>query len=147
MKMITDAAALADLCAEFSQAPYITVDTEFMRERTYWSKLCLVQMARPGTGDEDAVLIDPLTDGMDLSPLMTLMTNPDVVKVFHAARQDVEIFHNIGGDRPGAAVRHAGRSHGLRPMAIRWATRRWCAVWRRPRSTSRRGSRTGRAAR
>ncbi len=100
MKMITDAAALADICAEFSEASYITVDTEFMRERTYWSKLCLVQMARPGSDEDSAVLIDPLADGMDLSPLLALMTDPGVVKVFHAARQDIEIFHNIGGIIP-----------------------------------------------
>lgn len=94
--MITKTDALEKICASYSQSPYITVDTEFLRERTYWSQLCLVQMARPGDDDGDAVLIDPLAEGIDLSPLYALMANPGVIKVFHAARQDVEIFHNMG---------------------------------------------------
>lgn len=96
MKMITESSVLADICAQYSEYPYVTVDTEFLRERTYWSQLCVVQLARPGGGKQDAVLIDPLADGIDLSPLFDLMTNPDVIKVFHAARQDVEIFYNMG---------------------------------------------------
>ena len=96
MKKITDSQTLAKVCAEFASAPFVTVDTEFLRERTYWSQLCLVQMARPGNEPEDAVLIDPLADGMDLTPLWDLMANETVVKVFHAARQDVEIFWNMG---------------------------------------------------
>lgn len=96
MKMITDSGELAATCQAFAQSDYVTVDTEFLRERTYWSKLCLVQMARPGDTDEDAVLIDPLAPGMDLAPLYALMADTSVVKVFHAARQDVEIFWNMG---------------------------------------------------
>ncbi|MEM1161351.1 MAG: ribonuclease D [Pseudomonadota bacterium] len=96
MKTITTSAALAELCQDFAASPYITVDTEFLRERTYWSKLCLVQIARPGSDDDDAVLIDPLADGIDLQPLFDLMANDDVIKVFHAARQDVEIFWHMG---------------------------------------------------
>ncbi|MEM7190914.1 MAG: ribonuclease D [Pseudomonadota bacterium] len=95
MKIITSSSALANICEEYSAAPYITVDTEFLRERTYWSQLCLVQIARPG-GDDDAVLIDPLADGIDLQPLYDLMVDESVVKVFHAARQDVEIFWHMG---------------------------------------------------
>ncbi|HET7409288.1 MAG TPA: ribonuclease D [Paracoccaceae bacterium] len=95
MHVISDSAELARICAEFATAPYVTVDTEFLRERTYWSQLCLVQMARPG--DEDAVLVDPLADGIDLGPLYALMADERVTKVFHAARQDVEIFAH-GGD-------------------------------------------------
>lgn len=96
MKIIKDSAELASVCAEFSSAAYVTVDTEFLRERTYWSQLCLVQMARPGDAEDDAVLIDPLVEGMDLSPLYELMANKSVVKVFHAARQDIEIFWHQG---------------------------------------------------
>lgn len=84
--------ALADFCARAAKAPYVTVDTEFLRERSYYSKLCLVQLAYRGAGEEDAVLVDPLADGLSLEPLMELFRNPDVVKVFHASRQDLEIF-------------------------------------------------------
>jgi ribonuclease D len=96
MTVITDQERLAAVCADFAQQPYIAVDTEFMRERTYWPQLCLVQLARPGDGPEDAVAIDPVAGDLDLTPLFDLMRNPDVVKVFHAARQDVEIFVNLG---------------------------------------------------
>ena len=96
MHVVSDSAELSAVCAEFAEAPYITVDTEFLRERTYWSQLCLVQMARPGTGADDAVLIDPLAKGIDLGPLYALMADESVVKVFHAARQDIEIFAKIG---------------------------------------------------
>ena len=100
MHIITDSGELARVCAEFATAPYVTVDTEFLRERTYWSQLCLVQIARPDESDEDAVLIDPLADGIDLQPLFDLMANTAVTKVFHAARQDVEIFWHQGGVMP-----------------------------------------------
>lgn len=70
----------------------MTVDTEFLRERTYFSKLCLVQLAYPGKDNENAVLVDPLADGLSLEPLYALFRNESVVKVFHAARQDLEIF-------------------------------------------------------
>jgi len=102
MDLITDMSDLAAVCARFAQAPYVTVDTEFMRERTYWAQLCLVQLAIPGDGesDDDAVLVDPMAEGIDLAPLFALMADPGVVKVFHAARQDVEIFHHLGGVIP-----------------------------------------------
>ncbi len=92
MKTITTTAALAEFCDACADHPYVTVDTEFLRERTYYSKLCLVQMAYPGQGDENAVIIDPLAEGIDLSPMYDLFRNENVVKVFHAARQDLEIF-------------------------------------------------------
>lgn len=79
-------------CTAAAKAPYVTVDTEFLRERTYYSKLCLIQLAYPGDGETDAVLVDPLADGLDLAPLYDLYRDPNVVKVFHAARQDLEIF-------------------------------------------------------
>lgn len=101
MRTITTTEELARICAEFAENPYVTVDTEFIRERTYWSQLCLVQLARPGEDDEaDAVLIDPLADSLDLAPLWELMANEAVVKVFHAARQDVEIIWHQGGVMP-----------------------------------------------
>lgn len=96
MTLITDSAQLAALCTRLSTASYITVDTEFMREKTYWPQLCLVQVAGP----EEAVAIDPLAEGMDLAPLFALLANPAVLKVFHAARQDIEIFHHLSGHIP-----------------------------------------------
>jgi ribonuclease D len=89
--------ALAAYCARAKDAPYVTVDTEFLRERTYFAQLCLVQMALPGTDEADAVLIDPLAEGLSLEPLYELFRAESVVKVFHAARQDLEIFH-VEGD-------------------------------------------------
>lgn len=83
---------LHTFCTKARQHPYVTVDTEFLRERTYYSKLCLVQLAVPGQEDDDAVLIDPLAEGIDLAPLYALLADTSVVKVFHAARQDIEIF-------------------------------------------------------
>ena len=94
---LTTTDALAEFCARAAQAPYVTVDTEFLRERTYYSKLCLVQLAYPGDGENDAVLVDPLAEGLDLAPLYDLFRAPGCVKVFHAARQDLEIFA-IEGD-------------------------------------------------
>ncbi|MFO7856945.1 MAG: ribonuclease D [Paracoccaceae bacterium] len=97
MDLITDTETLAAFCARCGEHPYVTVDTEFLRERTYWPLLCLVQLAHPGgEGDGSAALIDPLAEGLDLAPLFELMARPDVVKVFHAARQDIEIFWHLG---------------------------------------------------
>lgn len=92
MKTITTTADLAEFCAQAAKHPYVTVDTEFLRERTYYSKLCLVQLAMPGSDDSNAVLLDPLADGISLEPLYDLFRDTSVVKVFHAARQDLEIF-------------------------------------------------------
>ncbi len=78
----------------------MTVDTEFLRERTYYAQLCLVQLARPGEGDEGAVLVDTMSDRLSLEPLYELFRNPGVVKVFHAARQDLEIFQTEAGVLP-----------------------------------------------
>ena len=97
---LTTTDALASFCKRAASAPYVTVDTEFLRERTYFAQLCLVQMALPGEGDDDAVLIDPLSPDLDLAPLYELFRNADVVKVFHAARQDLEIFFVEGGIVP-----------------------------------------------
>ncbi|MEO0401271.1 MAG: ribonuclease D [Pseudomonadota bacterium] len=93
MKTITTTDALAAYCTEAATHPYVTVDTEFLRERTYYSKLCLIQLAMPGTDDSSAVLVDPLASGLSLEPLYALFRDTSVVKVFHAARQDLEIFY------------------------------------------------------
>lgn len=93
MRTITTTEELAEFCMAAKSEPYVTIDTEFLRERTYWSKLCLIQMALPGkTGD--AVLVDPIEGGEALSmePLYDLFRHEATVKVFHAARQDLEIF-------------------------------------------------------
>ncbi len=100
MKTITTTGALAEFCEECAKHPYVTVDTEFLRERTYYSQLCLVQVAYPGEGDDSAALIDPLAEGIDLAPLYELFKDKNVVKVFHAARQDLEIFCVEGGVIP-----------------------------------------------
>jgi ribonuclease D len=95
MDLITTTQALAEACARLASFPFVTVDTEFLRETTYYPKLCLIQMAGPG--DAPAVLIDPLADGISLDPFMALMADKAVVKVFHSARQDLEIVWNLGG--------------------------------------------------
>lgn len=92
MKTLTTNQELEAFCEAAAAHPYVTVDTEFLRERTYYSKLCLIQLAVPDDGEDSAVLIDPLVEGLSLEPLYALFRNPDVVKVFHAARQDLEIF-------------------------------------------------------
>ncbi len=96
MDVITDTRDLAALCKRLATADYVTVDTEFMRERTFWSILCLVQVAGP----DEAVAIDPLATGIDLAPLYALMADESVLKVLHAARQDIEIFHHVTGRVP-----------------------------------------------
>jgi ribonuclease D len=89
MKLITTTDDLAAFCKPLAATEFIAVDTEFMRERTYWPKLCLAQVAGP----DDAAAIDALAEGIDLAPLDELMANAKVLKVFHAARQDLEIFY------------------------------------------------------
>ncbi len=96
MDLITTTDVLADFCERAQKFDFVTVDTEFLRETTYWPKLCLIQAAT----DDEAVLIDPLAPGLDLSPFFTLLANPNVTKVFHAARQDVEIFVKLTGEVP-----------------------------------------------
>ncbi len=92
MTLINTQDALEDYCAALKDAPFITVDTEFLREKTYYPKLCLVQVSGP---DGDAAAIDPLAGGIDLAPLYDLLLDESIVKVFHAARQDLEIFYNM----------------------------------------------------
>jgi ribonuclease D len=95
--LITTSDALADLCGRLAKADFITVDTEFMRENTYWPELCLVQIA----DTKEAAAVDPLAPGLDLTPMWDLLTaNEDVLKVFHAGGQDVEIVYNFTGRTP-----------------------------------------------
>jgi ribonuclease D len=96
MDLITTMDALSAACARLAGHPFVTVDTEFMRETTYYPKLCLVQLASP----EEAVLVDPLAPGLSLDPLLVLMADPSTVKVFHSARQDLEIVWNLGAFVP-----------------------------------------------
>ncbi|NIX77227.1 ribonuclease D [Microvirga terricola] len=94
MDLITSTDALAAACARLAKHPFVTVDTEFLRETTYYPKLCLIQMAGPDPAD--AFLIDPLAEDISLEPFMALMADRNVVKVFHSARQDLEIVWNLG---------------------------------------------------
>lgn len=100
MKTITTTADLAAFCQEAAKRAYVTVDTEFLRERTYYSKLCLVQLAYQDDAGADAVLVDPLADDLSLAPLYELFKDHGCVKVFHAARQDLEIFYVDAGVIP-----------------------------------------------
>lgn len=96
MTVITTSAELSAFIDRIRHTEYVTVDTEFMREKTYWPQLCLVQVA----GATEAAAIDPLAPGIDLAPLFDLMNDPSVLKVFHAARQDLEIFYHLTGKVP-----------------------------------------------
>ena len=91
MSLITTTEALAAVCERISRHPFVTVDTEFLRETTFWPKLCVIQLA----SDDEAVAVDALAEGLDLTPVFELMANPAIVKVFHAARQDIEIVWNL----------------------------------------------------
>jgi ribonuclease D len=96
MHLITRNKELAEACAWLGATPFVAVDTEFMREQTFWPKLCLIQMAANGT----EVLVDSLAPGLDLQPFFDLMINEQVLKVFHSARQDIEIVHHLAGVIP-----------------------------------------------
>ena len=96
MELISESGALAAFCARQRGVEFVTVDTEFMRERTYWPILCVVQVAGP----DEAVAIDALAEGIDLAPLLGLLADEHTLKVFHAARQDLEIFFLMSGKVP-----------------------------------------------
>jgi ribonuclease D len=96
MELIADTGALATFCKRIAGSRYITVDTEFIRDRTYWPQLCVIQAA----GEDAAEAIDALAPGIDLGPFFELMSTPTPLKVFHAARQDIEIFHHLTGRVP-----------------------------------------------
>jgi ribonuclease D len=97
MAVITDTQSLATACKALAGQPFIAVDTEFMRETTYWPKLCLLQAAAPGV----EAVVDPLAPGMDLGPFLEVLADKKITKVFHAARQDLEIFYHLSGAVPG----------------------------------------------
>jgi len=96
MNVITTQAALNAFCESAAKKPFICVDTEFMRESTFYSILCLIQAAT----DDDEVIIDPLAEGLDLEPFNVLLRNEKIIKVLHAARQDMEIFYAMCGAVP-----------------------------------------------
>ena len=93
MHVITSTSDLSDTCSRLADGDFVTVDTEFMREQTFWPDLCLIQLANA----REEVIVDPLADGIDLGPFYELMGNRNVVKVFHAARQDIEIVYSEAG--------------------------------------------------
>ncbi|MSP20057.1 MAG: ribonuclease D [Alphaproteobacteria bacterium] len=97
MTLVTETAALAAACQRLANVPYVAIDTEFIRETTYWPQLCLAQVSGP---DGDAFAVDALAPGIDLTPLVELLAKPDVLKVFHAGRQDIEIFLHLSGKPP-----------------------------------------------
>ncbi|MCK5930801.1 MAG: ribonuclease D [Fulvimarina manganoxydans] len=96
MEVITRTSELERACEALARSEYVTVDTEFIRETTFWPELCLVQLA----SDDTTALVDPLADGLSLEPFFALMRDPSVTKVFHAARQDIEIIYRLGGIVP-----------------------------------------------
>lgn len=91
ISIISTTSELAENCRQLAQSAFVTVDTEFMRQSTFWPQLCLIQLAGP----EVECIVDPMAEGIDLAPFFDLMSNDDVVKVFHAARQDIEIIYNL----------------------------------------------------
>src|SRR5438552_1167227 len=95
-KLLTTTAELAVLCQRLREEAFVSIDTEFMRERTYWPELCVVQLA----GATEVAIVDALAPGLGLDPLGALLSDPAVTKVFHAARQDIEIFFLKFGDVP-----------------------------------------------
>jgi ribonuclease D len=96
MNIITTTEALKGFCAMLSKGEYMCVDTEFMRDSSFWSKLCLIQASGPNC----EAIIDPLADGLDMQVFLDLMVNPGIIKVMHAARQDMEIFFALCGEAP-----------------------------------------------
>ncbi len=110
MQPITTTAALSAFCNQIKGQPFVAVDTEFMRETTYWPKLCLIQAATPNA----EAVIDPLADGIDLTPFLDVLRDESILKVFHAARQDVEIFNNLDAmPRPLFDTQIAGMAAGF----------------------------------
>ena len=96
MNIITQTAELRSVCDHIANSDFVTVDTEFLRESTFWPELCLIQVATPNSNGGEAYIIDPLANGIDLAPFFDLMADESVVKVFHAARQDIEIIYKLG---------------------------------------------------
>ena len=91
MTLITDNRSLASACDRLSKELYLSVDTEFMREKTYYPRLCLIQIS----GEREAIAVDALSPGINLDPVFQLLNDPKIIKVFHACRQDMEIFFHL----------------------------------------------------
>ena len=128
--LIATTEALDALCRRLAAEAFVTVDTEFMRERTYWPILCVVQVAGPG----EAIAIDALAEDIDLKPLLALMSDPDTLKVFHAARQDLEIFFQLSGEVPHPVFDTQVAAISVRVSSL---TRRWRGMLARCASRSR----------
>jgi ribonuclease D len=141
MTLITQTADLAAFCQRQSGAEFVAVDTEFMRDKTYWPQLCLVQVAGP----EEAAAIDSLAPDIDLKPLYDLLTDTKIVKVFHAARQDMEVFFHLTNKLPVPIVdtQVAAMVCGLATLS---AMRRSPPSWPARGSTNPRASPMGAAA-
>ena len=139
MTLIADTDRLKILCDELNEQPFICVDTEFIRERTYWPKLCLVQVSDP---DGRPFAIDPLSNNIDLSPLFALMTNPKITKVLHAAHQDIEIFLHLTGQLPHPYSILKSRQWFV-GLVNQQATKTWLAKSRMFVSINHHDSRTG----
>lgn len=97
-RLITDSAKLEDWCRKLAQEPFITLDTEFIREKTYWPHLCLIQLG----GEKDVIAVDPLAEGIDMTPVWNLLRDEKLLKVLHAGRQDMEIFWREMGELPAS---------------------------------------------
>ena len=91
MHYVKDTNHLAELCSKLNKSKFLAIDTEFIREKTYWPKLCLIQVFN----GEDKIIIDPLVKGLDLKPFFKILSNNEIVKIFHSGRQDIEIFYNL----------------------------------------------------
>ena len=96
MTLITTTNSLSELCNKLKESEYVTVDTEFIREKTYWPDLCLIQVA----DSKNAAVIDVLSPNINIEPLLNIMHDPKILKVFHAARQDLEIFFKLTNRLP-----------------------------------------------
>lgn len=132
--VITESALLVQYCDRWQSTEYVTVDTEFIREHTYWPKLCLIQVGGP----DESVIIDPLVQSLDLAPFFELLRNKKILKVFHAARQDIELFHHLTGQLPAplfdtqlaAMACGFGDSVGYEKLASRLANAQIDKTWR-----------------
>ncbi|MEI9899881.1 MAG: hypothetical protein WDN31_06700 [Hyphomicrobium sp.] len=113
MRIVSTSEDLTQAVRRLSTGDFVTVDTEFLREQTFWPQLCLIQIASP----DEALIIDPMAPGLDLGPFWQLMAEERIMKVFHAARQDIEIVYARAGLVPRPRVRHAGGGDGVRPSA------------------------------
>ncbi|MBV8851639.1 MAG: ribonuclease D, partial [Methylobacteriaceae bacterium] len=91
MSLITSTDELRSVCRRLASHPFVTVDTEFLRETTFWPKVCVIQLA----SDDEAVAVDALAEELDLAPFFDLMADTGVIKIFHAARQDIEIIWHL----------------------------------------------------